>query len=224
MNELELTGRARTHVVELDQLGCALHYEAVASFLAMRDAARTAGIDLKLRSGFRDYATQLTIWNQKWRGERPLLSRTGVPLDRNHLTDAEMVEVILTWSAIPGGSRHHWGTDVDVIDAAAVHANYNVRLVPEEYAADGIFARLSAWLDTHLAHFGFFRPYRSDRGGYCPEPWHISYAPVATMALEALRLTVLRSALSESELAGKPYVLDRLPEIYTRYLLNIDAP
>jgi LAS superfamily LD-carboxypeptidase LdcB len=224
MNELEITGRARTHVVELEQLGCAMHYEAVASLLAMRDAAAIEGLDIRVRSGFRDYATQLTIWNKKWRGERPLLNRGGVALDRGQLTDPEMVDVILTWSSIPGGSRHHWGTELDVIDVATVPAGYQVRLVPEEYAADGIFARLTAWLDANLARFGFFRPYRTDRGGYCPEPWHLSYAPVSMPALEALSLAVLRRTLGESELEGKPYVLDRLPEIYTRYLLNIDVP
>ena len=31
-----------------------------------------------------------------------------------------LIETILLWSALPGGSRHHWGTDVDVFDAAAV--------------------------------------------------------------------------------------------------------
>jgi LAS superfamily LD-carboxypeptidase LdcB len=224
MNELEITGRARTHVVELDELGCAMHYEAVASFLAMRHAASVEGIQLGVRSGFRDYTTQLSIWNSKWRGERVLLSRAGLALDRGQLADAEMVDVILTWSSIPGGSRHHWGTDVDVIDTAALPLDYKVRLVQEEYAADGIFAKLNVWLDANLARFGFFRPYRTDRGGYSPEPWHISYAPVASLALEALSLSALRSTLSDSPLEGKQFVLDRLPEIYTRYLLNIDAP
>ena len=65
MNELELTGRARTHVVELQQPRCMLHYEAVASFLAMRDAAAYDGIDLAARSSFRDFDTQLAIWNRK---------------------------------------------------------------------------------------------------------------------------------------------------------------
>jgi LAS superfamily LD-carboxypeptidase LdcB len=224
MNELEMTGRARTHVVDVEELGCGLHYEAVASFLAMRDAAADAGIQITAPSGFRDFATQLNIWNRKWRGERPLLSRQGLPLDRLKLVDAEMVDVILTWSAIPGGSRHHWGTDVDVIDAAAMPDGYKPRLVSEEYAADGVFGRLNAWLDANLARFGFFRPYGTDRGGVCPEPWHISYAPVAMPALESLSLAVLRRTLNESTIEGKSYVLDRLPEIYTRYLLNIDTP
>lgn len=224
MNELELTGRATSHVVELDQLKCALHFEAVTSFLAMRDAAALVGIDLQLRSGFRDFATQLLIWNRKWRGERTLFGRDGVPLRHAELNPDELLDAILLWSAIPGGSRHHWGSDIDVIDTAAVPAGYKVELVPVEYAADGIFASLSTWLDSNAADFGFFRPYRTDRGGFNPEPWHLSYAPVSMRALESLSLATLRRVLEHSDIEGKQQVLARLPEIYTRFLLAIDLP
>lgn len=224
MNELELTGRARTHVVELNQPRCVLHYEATASFLAMRDAAAYDGIDLVARSSFRDFDTQLAIWNRKWAGERPLYDRNSQLLDRSRLADCEMVDAILCWSAIPGGSRHHWGSDVDVIDAAAVPPDYQVELLPAEYANDGIFARLSGWLDANSARFGFFRPYRHDRGGVSPEPWHLSYAPVSLPALESLSLSMLRRVIDASAIAGKPQVLARLPEIYTRFLLAIDSP
>ena len=224
MNDQEITGRARTHIVALDEPRCALHYEAIASFLAMRDAAARDGIALAARSSFRDFSTQVTIWNAKWRGERPLRNRTGTLLERQKIADSEMVDVILAWSSVPGGSRHHWGSDLDVIDTNAIPAGYEVQLITEEYIGDGIFAKLSNWLDAHLAEFGFFRPYRTDRGGYCPEPWHLSYAPIATPALEQLSLAVLRQALAESDALGKEFVLERLPEIYTRYLLNIDPP
>jgi len=224
MNDLEITGRARSHIVALNEPRCALHYEAIASFLAMRDAAASEDIGLGARSSFRDFATQVAIWNGKWRGERPLLNRGGEPLRRAQIADGEMVDIILTWSSVPGGSRHHWGSDLDVTDTNAIPSGYEVRLITEEYAESGIFGRLSQWLDAHLAQFGFFRPYRTDRGGYCPEPWHISYAPVAMPALESLNLAVLRQALADSDMDGKQFVLDRLPEIYTRYLLNIDAP
>ena len=43
MNELELTGRARTHIIDLEQPRCALHFAVVASLLAMRDAAARDG-------------------------------------------------------------------------------------------------------------------------------------------------------------------------------------
>ena len=62
MNELELTGRARTHIVVLDQPRCAMHYGAVTSFLAMRDAAFAAGIDCGADSCFRDFDPPHAIW------------------------------------------------------------------------------------------------------------------------------------------------------------------
>lgn len=224
MNVLELTGRSRTHVVEIEQPRCALHYEAVAAFLAMRDAAAVAGIDLQAVSSYRDCDRQLVIWNRKWRGERPLYARDGRLLEAAQLTEAGRVDAILAWSALPGGSRHHWGSDLDVIDAAAMPAGYQVQLLPEEYASDGVFGRLTAWLDANMVRFGFFRPYASDRGGAVVEPWHLSYAPVAREAIEALSLSVLRTAIVQTDMLGKEAVLERLPEIYTRFILGVDPP
>lgn len=224
MNEFELTGRASTHVITLDAPRCELHYEVVSAFLAMRDAAAAEGIDLVPCSSFRDFATQLTLWNRKWAGERPLYNRAGEQLDRSRLSDSEVLDAILCWSAIPGGSRHHWGSDIDVIDAAALPEGYKVQLVPTEYAATGVFGKLSSWLERHMHRFGFFRPYRTDRGGVSPEPWHLSYAPISQPALESLSLSMLRQVLEASEIAGKPQVLARLPEIYTRFLLSVDMP
>jgi LAS superfamily LD-carboxypeptidase LdcB len=224
MNELELTGRARTHIVDLDEPRCSLHYEVVASFLPMRDEAARSGIDLRPVSSFRDFDRQQVLWNRKWRGERPLYDRAGVELDHAALSDAQRVDAILCWSAVPGGSRHHWGSDVDVIDAAAMPEGYQVQLLPSEYAPGGVFARLSQWLDRNMHRYGFHRPYASDRGGAGIEPWHISYAPVARRAIEELSLPVLRRAIASSELLGKELVLDRLPEIYTRFMLAVDSP
>ena len=224
MNELELTGRVRTHIVDLDAPRCALHYEAVAAFLAMKDAAALEGMELFACSSFRDFERQQLIWNQKWQGERVLLDRQGQTLDPRRLTDSERMEAILRWSAIPGGSRHHWGSDLDVADRTAMPPGYEPQVIPEEYARDGIFGRLSAWLDDNMSAYGFFRPYRNDRGGVAPEPWHLSYAPVALPAAESLSLALLRQCIQDSAMAGKALVLARLPEIYTRFLLAIDPP
>jgi len=224
MNALELTGRARTHIIDLQEPRCALHYEVIASFLAMRDAAQVDGVELSIASSFRDFDAQLAIWNRKWSGERPLYDRAGRVLERARMADSDVVDAILCWSAVPGGSRHHWGTDLDVFDAAALTDGYKLQLIPSEYAKDGIFSRLSAWLQINMQRFGFFRPYRTDRGGVSPEPWHLSYAPVSVPALESLSLSMLRQVLESSSIAGKPQVLGRLPEIYTRFLLAIDGP
>jgi LAS superfamily LD-carboxypeptidase LdcB len=201
-----------------------LHYEVVAAFLAMRDAAQAHGIDLQAVSSFRDFDRQVVLWNRKWQGERPLYDRSGALLEHGTLSERQLVDAILCWSAIPGGSRHHWGTEIDVTDAAAMPPGYQVQLVPAEYARGGVFAALTDWLDRNMQRFGFFRPYGTDRGGAGIEPWHLSYAPVAAGAMEALSLPVLRAAVAGSSMAGKAAVLDRLPEIYTRFILATDPP
>ena len=82
-------------------------------------------------------------------------------------------------------------------------AGYKLQVVPAEYLAGGLFHRLTTWLDAHMHAFGFFRPYTTDRGGVSPEPWHLSYAPVARRAQAALSLDGLRAVLAASEIEGK---------------------
>ncbi len=219
----QLTGRARDHLVELSDPRCTLHNEAVGPFLAMRAAAAADGIDLVPFSSFRDFDRQLAIWNGKFRGERPMEDRSGRPLDVRALGAAERVEAILWWSALPGASRHHWGTDVDVMDANAVPAGYRLMVVPAVYAAGGPFVELTTWLDARMHAFGFFRPYATDRGGVSPEPWHLSYAPVAERALAALTPAQLREVLAAADIEGKEAVLEALPENFARYVAAVDA-
>ena len=116
MTPLELTGRARTHIVEVSEPPCALHAAAVTPFLNLRRAARSEGIDLVPVSSFRDFARQLAIWNAKFSGEKPLYDADGRTLEAARLAPEERIAAILRWSALPGASRHHWGTDLDLID------------------------------------------------------------------------------------------------------------
>ena len=220
-NELELTGRARTHVVQHEELTAALHRDVAAPFLALRAAAAADGIDLEIASGFRDFAAQLRIWNMKFRGERPLYDEAGNARDHAALNAGQLVDCILCWSALPGASRHHWGTDVDVIDRAAMADEYRYRLVPEEYAPGGVFHRLNAWLDENISRFDFFRPYAAYQGGVYPEPWHLSFRPTASMALQSLTPELVAAAVCDSELLGKDEVLVRLAQIYRIYVANI---
>src|SRR6476469_9455980 len=113
-DEFELTGRARTHVCQYAAPRFAAHPQAAAAFFAMREAARRDGFDLLPFSTFRDYATQLRIWNNKFSGKKPLYDMAGVARDASLLSPDEIVDCILNWSARPGGSRHHWGTEIDV--------------------------------------------------------------------------------------------------------------
>jgi LAS superfamily LD-carboxypeptidase LdcB len=201
-----------------------LHVRTGEALLAMRSEARRAGISLYVASAFRDFNRQLAIWSAKFNGERPLLDRAGVEINRANLYESALIDAILIWSALPGASRHHWGTDIDVLDTAALEPGARAQLVPEEYAVGGRFERLNSWLESNMGRFGFFRPYATFRGGVQPEPWHLSYAEVATPALQVLSVDVLREAIEEADMPGQQTVLARLPELYEKYVLAVDPP
>jgi LAS superfamily LD-carboxypeptidase LdcB len=220
-NEWELTGRARTHLLQIDHPRYAIHREVHEPFKAMQDAAQRDGFALHPFSAFRDYKTQLRIWNRKFAGEKPLYDRNGKARDQSVLSLDERIDCILNWSALPGASRHHWGTEIDVIDLTLVPPGYVVQLLPEETQPGGVFHELHLWLDEHIEQFGFFRPYKAYQGGMYEEPWHLSYKPVATLALDALTLELLEQVIAASSLLGKDAVLRRLPELYERHVRNI---
>ena len=224
MNVLELTGRARTHLREPSVPGVALHEHAAGPFARLCDAARTQGFELTPVSGFRDFDRQLSIWNGKFTGERPLLDAAGGALDVTQMSAPERVAAILVWSALPGASRHHWGTDLDLVDARAIPPGYRVRLTADEFCAGGPFGPLSEWLEVNAPRFGFFRPFRGVLSGVQPEPWHFSFAPVAEPARRALTREVVAAALADAPLEGKVEVLSCLDELHARYVAAIDWP
>jgi LAS superfamily LD-carboxypeptidase LdcB len=158
------------------------HQRAVSAFTALSGRAATAGFDMRVASAFRSYDRQLDIVNAKWLGHRPVLNDEGLDLHRAAVSDADWLAAILRFSALPGTSRHHWGTDFDIWDRSTVTDDYAPQLLASEYQSDGVFAEMNAWLDDQISADnaeGFYKPYDVDRGGVAPEPWHISYRPVA---------------------------------------------
>src|SRR5450631_3359033 len=152
MNEGELTGQARTHISAVADPQCLLHAHVVTPFLNLRSAAHNDGIDLLPLSSFRDFSRQLAIWNGKFSGERPMYDAAGQALEAGALAPAARIDAILLWSALPGASRHHWGTDLDLIDRNAAAVD-QIKLTREEFAPGGPFARLDQWLEVHAPRF-----------------------------------------------------------------------
>jgi LAS superfamily LD-carboxypeptidase LdcB len=222
LSPLELTGRSATHGRADADWKCTLHERAGAAFSSMRGAACAAGIQLEVVSAYRDFQRQVAIWSDKFSGRRPLLDPSGRPIARDSLDESGTVDAILVWSALPGASRHHWGTEIDLVDTACL-GDGPPRLVAEEFAAGGCFERLAGWLQQNMARFGFFRPYATDRGGVQPEPWHLSYAEISVPALEALSVDVVKDAIAAAEMPGRDIVLARLPELYQRYVSAVDG-
>jgi len=177
-----LVGRSESQLVRCwsDHL---VHRECLSALEILRDEAANAGFELAIASSYRSYDRQLLIWQEKVAGKRPVLDAAEHPLVVSELDDEELLWALLRWSALPGTSRHHWGTDLDVYDARALReAGSKLQLTVAECAPDGPLGDFHQWLSESIAtgrSQGFYRPYDCDRGGVAEEPWHLSYAPVA---------------------------------------------
>ena len=189
--------------------------------------ARAAGFDLAIASAYRSYQRQLLIFNQKAAGLRAVCNDVGDTLSRDELADDEWLHAILRYSALPGTSRHHWGSDIDIYDRAAIDTDYVLQLAPSEYQSHGPFAALSDWLADLIARDdaeGFFRPYADDRGGVAPELWHLSYRPDATPMMSGVSDRLLTAAwrnqmlgFDVEPLALVALVEAQLPQLRARY-------
>ncbi|MCP5173246.1 MAG: M15 family metallopeptidase [Pseudomonadales bacterium] len=217
-----VTGSSELHLVELPECHTWIHSEVADPWRSLQLAARTEGFELQIASCFRSFERQLMIWNAKALGKRPVFDDNGRPLDLRQLDDRNKVMAILRWSALPGASRHHWGTDMDVWDSAAVPKDYSLRLSPDEYRWGGPFSPLCEWLDSSLEKYGFYRPYEIDSEGVAPEPWHLSYRQVARQFESQISRQLLLETLEASELELKHAVLGNLDEIMDRFILCAD--
>ncbi len=216
-----LTGSTEHHLRRLNPAQpIMIHAQVVEPFVALQAQAAKQGFDLQICSGFRSFERQLHIWNGKLSGLRPVVDKAGSPIVLEALSPWDQIQAVLRWSALPGASRHHWGTDFDVYDAAAMPEGYQIQLTPEEVEGAGIFAPMHDWLDSSFDgdSLGFYRPYGTDKGGVAPERWHLSYEPIADIYAREHSADVIAERLVGSELLLLDVVLENLDEIVQRFV------
>ena len=216
-----LTGSTERHLRRLNPAQpIMIHAQVVEPFVALQAQSAKQGFDLQICSGFRSFERQLHIWNGKLSGLRPVVDKAGNPIVLEALSPWDQIQAVLRWSALPGASRHHWGTDFDVYDAAAMPEGYQIQLTPEEVEGAGIFAPMHDWLDSSFDgdSLGFYRPYGTDKGGVAPERWHLSYAPIADIYAREHSADVIAERLACSELLLLDVVLENLDEIVRRFV------
>lgn len=218
------------HIVGLDDsllcpvsAGHFLTSVTAAAFLNMSQAALQDGIHIAIASSYRSFDRQAMIWNRKFRGEAIVYDSNGEPIaDWFSLPFRERIFAILRWSALPGASRHHWGTDLDVYAPDLLPAGQKLQLIPAEYdEQNGYFSVLTKWLNENMRQFGFFRPYAFDNGGVAQEPWHLSFYPEAVQFQQQLTTEMLTQVLVTHPLEGQHEILQAIPEIMDRYIMNI---
>ncbi len=225
MNPEQFFGISEQHVCVFSSAyadvanGFLINKNIVEPLEALCKAAYRQGFKLALLSGYRNYQRQCEIWDLKNCGERVILDEQGSAI-LEFSSQQEKLTKISRWSALPGMSRHHWGTDIDIFSAAAIENGYHVQLLEKEFSADGPCAELETWLTQNLQQFSFFRPYQIDSGGIAPEPWHISYQPIASQIQSNITLTNLKNTWKKHPWCGSSWASENAAKLYQIYINN----
>ena len=88
-----------------ETLKSGLLHEAYLKFKQMQNDAKKESIEIEIVSGYRSYEKQKDIWNNKYNKNF-----------ENGILGIKNINRIIQYSTLPGTSRHHWGTDIDIID------------------------------------------------------------------------------------------------------------
>ncbi|RLV59270.1 D-alanyl-D-alanine carboxypeptidase family protein [Parashewanella curva] len=213
-----LYGLQQDHLINVD--GILLESKTATAFAKMADAASKDGINISICSGFRSFTQQLNIWNSKAAGNRSVLDINSKIINITKLTDVQLMQAILLWSALPGASRHHWGTDIDVFDANHI-SKAKLKLIPDEYMEHGPCNDLYQWLIQNATDFGFEHPFQAGKSGVSPEPWHISYRPVSDIYLERFDINDFEIVISTADIHLKNDILKQLNQLVENYVYRI---
>jgi LAS superfamily LD-carboxypeptidase LdcB len=152
-----------------DREGMYIKKQAYLSFVKMWERAKEDNISLIIRSATRNFEYQKSIWERKWKGETILSNGENAFL--KYKEDSSRALKILEYSSMPGTSRHHWGTDIDL------------NSFDNKWFEQGEGLAVFNWLSQHASDFGFCRPYTKKDAlrpyGYNEEKWHWSYVPLS---------------------------------------------
>ncbi|MEP3384026.1 MAG: M15 family metallopeptidase, partial [Flavobacteriaceae bacterium] len=210
----ELMGK---ETIDLFGEGINLRESAYNAFMQMKKAAYTDGFDIKMVSSYRDFYRQESIWERKY------IRYT----EEHEMRPLDAIDKIIEYSTIPGTSRHHWGTDIDIIDGYPKISG-DV-LVPEKFETGGPFEAFKQWLDENSEKFGFYLVYTKEprRKGFKYEPWHYSYAPISIPMLTAFRKKNILRLIQNEDFMGcdhfttgflKSYIQDNILDINQKLL------
>ncbi|MBP2834045.1 M15 family metallopeptidase [Aquimarina sp. U1-2] len=192
--------------------GYQLRKKAHEAFVAMKNEAITHGFKIKVVSSYRNYAHQNRIWERKYQS----FLKEGLSPDQT-------IEKIIEYSTIPGTSRHHWGTDIDIVDGNAPQPKH--LLLEEHFEGNGPFCPFKEWLDEHAERYDFHLVYTNtkDRKGFKYEPWHYSYAPLSKPMLQEYRTLNIKEELQNIKLLGSENFSDNFIRKYiSQNILDIN--
>ncbi len=198
----QLIGKENSAIIG-DSYTSKMHKDAKVAFQKMKTEATKQGYKIEVVSAYRSFQRQKEIFERKYK-----------KYTLQGLSPSEAINKIIEYSTIPGTSRHHWGTEIDIIDGNAPRPASVLN--EEHFHGDGPYCKLKEWLDLHSESFGFYEVYTNNptRKGFKYEPWHFSYAPVSKPMLQEYKKLNLKAILKEENILGNEYFSEEFIQKY----------
>jgi LAS superfamily LD-carboxypeptidase LdcB len=219
----QIHGLTDNHVVALDQTPhhqVYIHRAIATPWLQLKNSAELEGFKPFILSGFRSFQRQLTIWERKISRQVEIKDKYNTPLAID-ASKSELLDAILSWSAIPGYSRHHWGTDIDIFDASCLDDHYQIKLEPCEFTEpDGPCYQFEAWLKENIEQFGFYRPYQEQNQGVAIEPWHLSHSKTSSVFMNEIGFEAFKRFIETNDIPGNELICANIQHIFDFYINN----
>ena len=161
-----------------------LRAEATRDLERLVAAAEAQGVWLYVVSATRTHNRQRALWEARFDGSRTSMGRNLLELFPD---EGQRCRALMRYSAPPGLSRHHWGTDVDLNSLSMA------------YWESPAGRKALDWLEAQAGEYGYVMAYPAGRRGAGPsyEPWHWSYAPLSQPLLRDFQRQV-----TDSEIKG----------------------
>lgn len=161
-----------------------LQIKAYDALQKMINAASKKDVKIDVVSAYRSFNHQNRLWKSKYDKFR----------NRGYSVKAAVSKVI-EYTAIPGMSRHHWGTEVDLRD----YSKRNTK-----YLRSNSKSKYQKWMQENAHKYGFYLAYTNNkfRKGYNYESWHYSYREISKPMLNAYLKLDINKDLKNENIAG----------------------
>jgi LAS superfamily LD-carboxypeptidase LdcB len=192
--------------------GHSLRKLAHEAFLDMKTTAEKDNISIHAVSSYRSFVRQKEIWERKYLRNIEL-----------GFSPIESIKMIIKYSTIPGTSRHHWGTDIDIVDGNFLDTP--ALLSAKNFKKGQPFYNLGVWLKQNAKSFGYYLVYTDDPGrkGFEHEPWHFSFKPLSTSYLKQYQELNIIDVLRTEKIKGSEHFSESfLNSYFNEHVMDIN--
>ena len=178
------------------------------SFWKLKEKAAQSGWHLILVSGYRSFNHQRHIWNHF----DSLYQKT------DNLDQKGRARAVMSLVSVPGLSRHHWGTELDISEASLRGQLVNVH--PD---TPNKVVQFYDWMEQNAPQYGFCKTYIGKHGAVRDEPWHWSYLPFSRIYQQQFMAIKDFHGIMNDKVSNVGYLMKNFPKILKQEIRSINT-